>query len=54
MKVHLKIMKIHQTEQVKYNRVWKVRRVFKYLSNIYSTLYYSTEDLVVVEVIVKF
>jgi hypothetical protein len=37
-----------------YDRLWKIRKMFDYISNIISALYYPTENLVVDEVILKF
>jgi hypothetical protein len=46
----------HLTDRISqdFNRLWKIRRVFNYLNNKYSTLYNPTEYLAVHEVTVKF
>jgi len=36
-----------------YDWLWKIRRIFDYINNIYSTLYHPTENLALDEVIVK-
>jgi len=36
-----------------YDWLWKIRRIFDYLNNTYSTLYHPTENLALDEVIVK-
>jgi hypothetical protein len=36
-----------------YDWLWKIRRIFDYLNNIYSILYHRTEILALDEVIVK-
>jgi hypothetical protein len=36
-----------------YDWLWKIRRIFDYINNIYSTLYRPTENLALVEVSVK-
>jgi hypothetical protein len=36
-----------------YDWLWKIRRIFYYLSNTYSTLYHPIENLALDEVIVK-
>lgn len=41
-------------EDPKYDRLWKLRKVFDSLNNKFSELYYPTEHLAVDEVIVKF